>query len=95
VKIKKLSAGLTTVQTAGIIVLSAILFYNFKFPNNRSFIGLYSYGEHISGKNINPDNSRPDVSDNLDHCESEEQDVKGEHTTHNTKEHKTPPKNQK
>ncbi len=51
----------------------------------------------VPEKNINPDNrrSRPDVRDNLDHREGEEQDDKGEHTTHNKKEHKTPPKNQK
>lgn len=48
----------------------------------------------VPEKHINPDNrrSRPENKDNLDSREGEEQDDKGDSTTHNKKEHHTPPK---
>jgi len=50
----------------------------------------------VRAKHINPDThkKRPDVRDNLDHREGEEQEDKGDSTTHNKKEHRTPPKKQ-
>jgi len=52
-------------------------------------------GPQVRAKHMNPDThkKRPEVRDNLDHREGEEQDDKGAHmTTHNKKEHHTPPK---
>lgn len=51
----------------------------------------------LPGKNTKLDNKkkRPEVRDNLDHREGEEQEYKGDDTTHNKKEHRTPPKNKK
>ncbi len=48
----------------------------------------------VRQKHISPDNrkTRPENKDNLDHREGEEQDDKGTSTTHNRKEHHTPPK---
>lgn len=48
----------------------------------------------VPQKHINPDNRkhRPENKDNLDSREGEEQEDKGDSTTHNKKEHHTPPK---
>ena len=45
-------------------------------------------------KQINPEThkKRAEVRNHLDHREGEEQDYKGDDTTHNKKEHHTPPK---
>lgn len=51
-------------------------------------------GPQVREKQMNPETQkkRADVRDNLDHREGEEQDDKGTSTTHNKKEHHTPPK---
>ncbi len=51
----------------------------------------------LPDKNTKLDNKkgRPEVRDDLDHREGEEQDDKGNHVTHNKKEHKSQPKTKK